>query len=314
MITIPAKVYEDNRQYLWALCYRMTGNSADADDLVQETFVRALEHKPSNDEPLRPWLVKVALNLSKDSLRRRKRRKYVGVWLPSPVPTQEDNFPAAFELLQSKKEDSPATRYDQLESISFAFLLALEALSLTQRAVLLLRDVFDYSTEETAQALNLTVANVKVTLLRARKIIQEYDKSRLPMIVRQQTAEKALEQFISCIVTNDIAGLEQLLAADVVSINDGGGEVLAAIRPVFGRRNVLRLIMALSTKFMEVSIVSVRNLNGLPTLVSELTVSVPKIAPRTALQVVVNEAGQITHFYSVLAPSKLNLLASDKIN
>lgn len=289
----------------------MTGNSADADDLVQETFLKALEHKPSNDEPLRPWLVKVALNLSRDSLRKRQRRKYVGVWLPSPIPTEEGNSPADFEVFNSRKIDSPATRYDQLESVTIAFLLALEALSPTQRAVLLLRDVFDYSTEETAQALSLTVANVKVTLLRARRIIQEYDKSRLPMAARQQAAEKTLEQFIGCIMTNDVAGLEQLLAADVVSITDGGGEVLAAIRPVSGRRNVLRLIMALSTKFIDIAIVSVRNLNGLPTLFSELTVAVPKIAPRNTLQIVVNETGQITHFYGVVAPSKTILLASD---
>ncbi|HEY9231828.1 MAG TPA: sigma-70 family RNA polymerase sigma factor, partial [Blastocatellia bacterium] len=89
-MTAYAETLENDRRLLWGLCYRMTGNAADADDLVQETFVRALEHPPRRtDEPLRPWLVRVALNLSRDLLRRRRRRDYTGPWLPSPVPTDE---------------------------------------------------------------------------------------------------------------------------------------------------------------------------------------------------------------------------------
>jgi RNA polymerase sigma-70 factor (ECF subfamily) len=166
-MTAYAETLETDRRLLWGLCYRMTGNAADADDLVQETFVRALERPPRRtDEPMRPWLVRVAMNLSRDLLRRRRRRDYAGPWLPSPVETDEESLPSYEPAAPS--EDSPAARYDLLESLSFAFLLALEALTPQQRAVLLLRDVFDYSTAETAAALDLTEANVKVTLLRAR--------------------------------------------------------------------------------------------------------------------------------------------------
>src|SRR5215208_4090735 len=110
-MAIPAEAFETDRRLLWGLCYRMTGNAADADDLVQETFVRAIEHPPRRmDEPLRPWLVRVAINLSRDLLRRRRRRSYVGEWLPSPVPTDNEDSPASYEPPAPAK-DSPAARY-----------------------------------------------------------------------------------------------------------------------------------------------------------------------------------------------------------
>src|SRR5262245_3439158 len=85
-----AELYQLNRDYLWGLCYRMTGNASDAEDIVQETFVRVLERPPARlNDPLRPWLVQVAVNLSRDYLRRR-RRSYTGTWLPSPVPAGSD--------------------------------------------------------------------------------------------------------------------------------------------------------------------------------------------------------------------------------
>src|SRR6185503_18604970 len=226
VMVISAKAFETDRRLLWGLCYRMTGNAADADDLVQETFVKAIEHPPRRmDEPLRPWLVRVAMNLSRDLLRRRRRRSYVGEWLPSPVPTDNEDSPASYEPPAPSK-DSPAARYEFVESISFAFLLALEALTPSQRAVLLLRDVFDYSTAETAAALDITEANAKVMLLRARRRMQEYDKNRASVSPeRLEATRHALEQFLLYLGSGDAEGLERLLAEDVVSVSDGGGVV-----------------------------------------------------------------------------------------
>lgn len=158
--------------------------------------MRALEHPPRHtDEPLRPWLVRVAMNLSRDLLCRR-RRNYTGPWLPSPVPTDDESL-LSFEP-EAPSEDSPAARYDLQESISFAFLLALEALRPTQRAVLLLRDVFDYSTAETAAALDMTEANVKVTLLRARKRMKDYDQHRVVLSPAHREATRRAPRATRC--------------------------------------------------------------------------------------------------------------------
>ena len=304
-MTAYAETLENDRRLLWGLCYRMTGNAADADDLVQETFVRALERPPRRtDEPLRPWLVRVAMNLSRDLLRRRRRRDYTGPWLPSPVPTDEESLPS-FEPV-APSEASPAARYDLLESVSFAFLLALEALTPQQRAVLLLRDVFDYSTAETAQALDMTEASVKVTLLRARRRMKDYDRQRADFSPdRREATRRALEQFLLYLNSRDAAGLEQLLAADVVTVSDGGGEVQAAMQPIRGRDKLLRLIAALNAKLRGTPRVVWKELNGLPAVIFEDVDSTATRATRYTVQIELDDAGRIRRLDSVLAPSKL---------
>lgn len=304
-MTAYAETLESDRRLLWGLCYRMTGNAADADDLVQETFVRAIEHPPPRtSEPMRPWLVRVAMNLSRDLLRRRRRRDYTGPWLPSPVATDEESLPS-FEPA-APSTDSPAARYDLLESISFAFLLALEALTPQQRAVLLLRDVFDYSTAETARALDLTEANVKVTLLRARKRMKDYDQHRADLSpAKREATGRALEQFLLYLNARDAEGMERLLAADVVSLSDGGGEVQAALRPIRGRDKMLRLIAALNAKLHGQPRVEWRVLNGLPAILFEDVESTATRATRYTVHIELDDAGRIRRLDSVLAPSKL---------
>ena len=303
---VSADVFENDRRMLWGLCYRMTGNAADADDLVQDTFVRAIEHPPRRtDEPLRPWLVRVAMNLSLDHLRRRRRRDYRGPWLPSPVPTDTAESPASYEPMASVA-DSPAARYDMIESISFAFLLALEALTPAGRAVLLLRDVFDYSISETAAALNMSEANVKVTLHRARRRMKEYDRDRARFDLQgQETTRRALEQFLLYLGQRNIVGLEQLLAKEVVEISDGGGEVAAALRPIRGRDKVLRLILAITEKNEAAPQVSFRTLNGQPAILVEGVKSRATAATRYTTHIELDDEGRIKKLITVLAPSKL---------
>lgn len=293
---------------LWGLCYRMTGNAADADDLVQETFVRAIEKPPRNTrEPLRPWLVRVAINLSRDVLRKRKRQGYIGPWLPSPVPTDEQS-PASYEP-PAPGEHSPAARYELMESISFAFLLALEALTPSQRAVLLLRDVFDYSTSETAEALDLTEANVKVLLLRARRKMNDYDKCRVELKASAQEAtRRALDQFLLCLDARDAAGIERLLAADVVSMSDGGGEVTAARQTIRGRDRVLRLILGLAAKSLVEPRFEIRSLNGLPAIVVEDVYRGSRVASGYTIHFDVDQDGRIRGLHTVLAPHKLSAM------
>lgn len=303
------EVLETDRRLLWSLCYRMTGNAADADDLVQETFVRAIEKPPRRtDEPLRPWLVRVAINLSRDLLRRRKRRGYVGPWLPSPVPTDREQGPASYEP-PVPNEDSPAARYELKETISFAFLLALEALTPSQRAVLLLRDVFDHTTSETAGALGMTEANVKVTLLRSRRRMKNYDKDRSAFTPsRMEATRRALEQFLLYLSERDVAGLERLLTEDVVSVSDGGGEVAAALHPIIGRDKVSRLVLGLASKFGSVPQITIRTFNGAPAVVIDMPDAPVGIPSRSVLFCEIDDAGRIKRMDTVAAPSKLSAL------
>lgn len=304
-MTLPVEdLYSEHRRFLWGLCYRMLGSAADADDIVQDTFVRAMERPPRRaDRPLRPWLVKVALNLSRDALRRRRVRDYVGPWLPSPVDTGDDASPPSHEPAAAPVFEG---RYDLLESVSFAFLLALEALTPLQRAVLLLRDVFDYSVKETAEALDVSEANVKTTHHRARQAMAAYDATRRPPTrANQRAAGDALHKFLRCLADHDVDGIESLLAADVQTTTDGGGEFRAALRTIVGRDKVVRFYLATAENARDAGI-DVRVLNGFPAVVVELR-AFPKdnLAPRFTVSVELNREQKISHIYVVSASRKL---------
>lgn len=290
------RAFAEHRSFLWSLLYRLCGDAADADDLVQDTFVRALQHPPERThEPWRPWLVKVALNLGRDLLRRRRRRGYPGPWLPTPV--EEEEAPAAA---------GPSARYDMAESVSMAFLVALEALSPAQRAVLLLRDVFDYSVREAAEALGLSAANVKTSHLRARRRMAAYDAARVrPTAGLREATRRALERFMAAVSAGDTAQVEALLAHDVSVAADGGGEYAAARTIVRGRSRVAALYVNLARRVTGAT-GRVRLLNGLPAMVSEFA-EVPRgWSPRAVIQCEIDERGLIRRIYAVAASRKLS--------
>ena len=301
---IDAGALEEHRSFLWGLCYRMTGSSADADDLVQDTFVRAMERPPARtDEPWRPWLVRVAMNLARDSLRRRRRRRYVGPWLPAPVETGGETVPPAFEPVVHGV--TTEGRYELMESVTFAFLLALEKLSPLQRAVLLLRDVFDYTVRETADALGISEANVKTTHHRARRAMRDYDGGRcLPTAELRSRTRAALARFVESLATGDVAAVERLLAEDVRMLSDGGGEFLAARVPVLGRARVAKIYAKLSERRVP-SRVELREVNGLPAVVVEFGEGLPREATRVLVRVDVTPEGLIGELHTVLATPKL---------
>ncbi len=288
---------------LWGLCYRMTGSVADADDLVQETFTRALEAPPRLDAPLEPWLTRVAMNLARDALRRRRRTPYPGPWLPAPVETGD----AAAEVEVAAEPASTEGRYDLLESVTFAFLLALEALSPQQRAVLLLRDVFDYSVRETAGALGLSEANVKTTHLRARRVMAAYDAGRtVPTRAMQERNRRALEGLVSALRAHDVVGLERLLAGQARYRSDGGGEFFTARVPVFGPKKIAALLVRIEALHRPPDATEVRMFNGLPGLLAWYRGLSPtqEVAP-LVLRVEADTAGRIIEIFSLLAPRKL---------
>lgn len=305
------QVFNDNQSFLRGLCYRMTGSAADADDILQETFVRLLQKPPANtDEPLRPWLVRVAVNLSRDVLRRRRRQGYAGQWLPAPFEAENnEDLLAALDYARSEAPDrgSPSARYEMLESVSFAFLLALELLTPTQRAVLLLRDVFDFNVAETAAALRMTEQNVKTTHHRARGRMRGYEERRF--IPRKSLVEKtarAVNQLVGFLVNRDTEGAARLLAANVVSLSDGGGEFYAAKVPVTGRERVALFLSNLfrATAGLETRKTAVE-FNGLYAIASERAAAPPGFAPRVVTLFQANEEGLIERIYFVMASRKL---------
>lgn len=302
-----AALFAAERRFLWGLCYRMTGSAADADDVLQETFVRAIAQPPARTElAWRPWLVRVAMNLARDGLRRRRRAPYRGPWLPAPVEADGDDVaePPAYEL-GADAERPTEGRYELLESVSYAFLLALEALTPAQRAVLLLRDVIDYDVRETAAALGMSEANVKTTHHRARRAMAAYDRARCrPTAARQAANGAALARFLDALQRDDVAALEALLADDVRSVTDGG-EYPAAHRPVHGRSRVIRLYRGLVRKGASHFAASGRLLNGLPAVVLDFHGLPPRFAPRTVLRCELDAAGRIVALHGISASRKL---------
>jgi RNA polymerase sigma-70 factor (ECF subfamily) len=299
--------FEEHRGFLWGLCYRITGNAADADDLVQETFMRACQHAPERlDEPRR-WLVRVAVNVARDLLRRRKRRRYVGPWLPSPIDTVDDQPLPSYEPMI--KGHTLEGRYDLLESVSLAFLQALEALTPTQRAVLLLCDVFDYSAAETASALDLSEGNIRTIHHRARHAMEGYERHRsVPTPLNKRRTLEALQHFLELLGRGDVRGIERMLAADVRSLSDGGGEFTAARRPIVGPIRVARFFARLAASRQGPAHVTLRTLNAFPAAIVEFESPSVRRPPRIVVSLEVNGEGRIAAIRVIASSRKLSAL------
>ena len=219
------------RPAAFAISYRMLGSVAEAEDLVQEALVRlhtALE-RGERIESARAYVATVATRLSIDVLRsaRVRRESYVGEWLPEP--------------LVSDSSEDPAHHAEMADSLSLAFLVLLESLSPEQRAAFLLHDVFDYGYGEVAEIVGKSEANARQLAARARRHVEE-QKPRFEAS-REQRDELA-HRFFAAAQEGDVAGLEALLADDVVLHGDGGGKVPALARALFGARRVARTLGA----------------------------------------------------------------------
>jgi RNA polymerase sigma-70 factor (ECF subfamily) len=301
--TIPwPELFAEHRRYLWSVCYRLTGDALDAEDLVQATFERAMERPPEDRErPWRPWLTRVATNLAIDLLRRRSHAAYDGPWLPAPV---EDLLEVEGWTREHHDGGELEIRYGQLESARFAFLLALETLDPRARAVLILRDVLGYSGPETAEFLELTPANVRVILHRARKQLEQTRGAVRSSSAIDSRMELAIERFMSAIANRDAAALEQLLAEHVRATTDAGGEFLAARKTVAGRDHVAALFQGISRgaapRWFEF-----RSINGEPGLVADLHDTGRRTATRAVLRVELDDEGRICEVQVIFATRKL---------
>jgi len=247
------QLLDELRPAAFAIAYRMLGSVAEAEDVVQESLVRvhrALEAGERIESP-RAYVATVATRLAIDELRsaRARRETYVGEWLPEP--------------LVAGAADDPARRAEMADSLSLAFLVLLESLSPEQRAVLLLRDVFDYGYDEIAGIIGKNEDNVRQLAARARRHVEE----RRPRFesTREQHEELA-RRFFAAVQEGDVGSLEALLAHDVVLHGDGGGKVPALARSLHGRSRVARTLLAWGRQGARVAGASVRQVavNGQP--------------------------------------------------
>ena len=246
--------FEAHRRHLLGVAYRMLGTASEAEDMVQEAWLR-WQQAPRHDVlNARSYLTTVVTRLCLDLLKssRMHRELYVGQWLPEPIP--------AAEYID---ESSPEAQAEAMESISFAAMVLLEKLGPVERAVFLLRDVFDFDYHEIAQVVGSDEASCRQTLRRARQHLTE-GRTRF-----QSTYEDRLQltaKFMLAAGMGDFSGLRNLLAEDVVEWGDGGGRVRAGIHPIYGREKVLRLIEHTAKEFAGAE-VRMLDLNGVPAMV-----------------------------------------------
>jgi RNA polymerase sigma-70 factor (ECF subfamily) len=245
------RLYEELRPYSFAIAYRMLGSVAEAEDVVQEAFLRLSRDRNTEIESPKAYLATVTTRLALDALRsaRSRREQYVGEWLPEPVLTDP--------------VDDPAVRAEVADSLSLAFLVVLEALSPEQRAVLLLHDVFDYGYDEVARIVGKTEANVRQLAVRARRHVAE----RRPRFeVSSEQRDRLAERFFAAAEHGDVGALEALLADDVVLHGDGGGKAPQLARPVRGHNRVARTVSAWLRQAKRLADATLRRveLNGQP--------------------------------------------------
>jgi RNA polymerase sigma-70 factor (ECF subfamily) len=223
---------QELRPLLFSIAYRMLGGVAEAEDIVQEAFLRWHRALASGTEVESPkaYLATVTTRLSIDHLRtaRARRESYVGPWLPEPLVTES--------------EADVAQHAEMADSLSMAFLVLLETLSPVERAVFLLREVFEYGYDEIAQIVEKSEANCRQILARARHRVEastpRFETSR------SQRDELARRFFAAC-EQGDMDGLLDLLTADVVFVGDGGGKGQGLREPASGRERVARLLLGL---------------------------------------------------------------------
>ncbi len=219
--------FEGHRRHLTGLAYRMLGSVAEAEDVVQDAYLRWHGADRSMVEDARAFLSRVAIRLCLDRLKsaRARRESYVGPWLPEPVV-----------------EDAPA---DDPLDLSMTLMLALERLSPLERAAFLLHDVFDVDFEEVARTLDRTPAACRKLATRAREHVRE-SRPRFP--VDPDEGARIASAFLDAARTGDAAGLSRLLAEDAVLQSDGGGKRLAALAPIVGRDKVTRFFVGIARK------------------------------------------------------------------
>ena len=301
-----AASYQSYRPLQFSIAYRMTGSASEAEDILQEGYLRLHAAASEGSAPVespRAYLSTVITRLALDHLKKAKaeRERYDGPWLPEPLLTAPD----------------PAEGTERRESISLAFLVLLEALSPEERATFLLHEVFDYPHDEIAPMIGKSPAACRQLLRRARVRLDERRTQQgraAPATVRRRATRAApteasdqhqrlLTHFLRAVERGDVQALAETLAQDVVHVSDGGGKVHAARRPIVGRDAVLNFFAGLLRLAPPGTRFSTEVVNGLPALlvwVGEQLINVTSFEA---------ENGVVTRSYTVANPDKLAVIA-----
>src|SRR6267143_6844412 len=277
--------FDQYRGLLFSVAYRMLGSVADAEDMLQETFIRWQQAPDDDIRSPRAFLVTIISRLCINHLQsaRVQREEYVGQWLPEPIVTDPGSDP--LEII----------RVD--ESLSMAFLVMLERLTSTERAVFLLREIFEYEYSEIATILGQSEANCRQILRRAR---QHVSKARPRFKASSEERSNLLERFLRATSQGDMDALVDLLASDVVLHSDGGGKALAVPNLISGADNVARGILGSLEKLVPRNLLTrIAVINGQPGIVSYLNGK-----PHSVLTLDTSE-GRIRAIYVLTNPEKL---------
>jgi RNA polymerase sigma-70 factor (ECF subfamily) len=286
------RLLDELRPVAFQIAYRMLGSVSEAEDIVQETLIRvhrALEAGEQIQSP-RAFVATVTTRLAINELHsaRARRERYVGEWLPEPIITDG--------------QDDPARHAETADSLSLAMLVLLESLSPEQRAVLLLRDVFDYDHAQIAEIVGKSPDNVRQLATRARRHVEQ---GRPRFQTTREQREELAARFFAAAEQGDLAGLEALLASDVQLTGDGGGKVPALARSLRGRNRVARTLInwfRLGARLPGVSLHPVE-INGSPGAL--YLDAQQRLIGVMALDIA---GGQITSVSSIVNPDKLTHL------
>lgn len=248
-----ADEFETHRPQLFGLAYRMLGSAADAEDVVQDAYLRFSRTDRAAVEQPRAWLAKVVTNLCLNLLAsaRARRERYTGTWLPEPVVTSDGTL-------------GPLESAERRDAVSVALLVLLERLTPTERAVYVLREAFAYDHREIAGVLALGEANCRQLYRRA---VQRLSVPEARFEAPPEQQEGLVASFLTAAREGDLAGLERLLAADVTWWSDGGGKVRAALRPIQGRDKVLRFFAGVTNRIEAGAEFTTAEVNGSAALV-----------------------------------------------
>lgn len=276
------------RDLLFTVAYEMLGSAADAEDVLQEAWLRWVKVDLEQVRDQRAYLVRIATRQSLDRLRtmRRRREAYIGSWLPEPLLTAPD----------------VAEDVELAESVSMALMLVLETLSPIERVVFVLREAFDASYDEIAAAVDKSPVAVRQIAHRAR---QHVDARRPREVASPSETRAALEAFQRAVETRDLQGLIDVLAPEVVLVGDGGGVKRAVLRPIVGAEKVVRYFLGGFGKPEGTLTADPAMVNGNPALVVRLDDEIDGVL---AIRV---EDARITGLYYVRNPEKLTRVQSE---